>query len=159
MNVGGTTINALNLLKDHEEALGQLYAAYAFRFPSDREFWLGLSREEQEHANWVQSLRSRIEDDPSSLVVDRFPTAAIEHSLAYIAKLIERAEASGTTRINALSNALDLERALLEHRYFEVFSSGDPQIHRTLQLLQQNTQTHLRKVQDLWEACKQPATR
>ncbi len=159
MGVGGTTINALDLLKDHEEALGRLYAAYALRFPSDREFWLGLSREEQQHANWVQSLRSRIEDNPSSLVVDRFPAAAIEHSLAYVAKLIERAEASGTTRINALSNALDLERALLEHRYFEVFSSGDPQIQRTLQLLQQSTQTHLRKVQDLWEACKQPAAR
>ena len=159
MGVGGTTINALDLLKDHEEALGRLYAAYALRFPSDREFWLGLSREERQHANWVQSLRSRIEDDPSSLVVDRFPATAIEHSLAYVAKLIERAEASGTTRINALSNALDLERALLEHRYFEVFSSGDLQIQRTLQLLQQSTKTHLRKVQDLWEACKQPAAR
>lgn len=157
-SAGGTTIRELDLLKDHEKAIGRLYAAYARRFPADREFWLGLSREEQQHANWVQSLRSRIEDDPASLVVSRFPTKTIELSLAYVNRLIEASDASSLTRVNALSVALDLERALLEHRYFEVFSSEDPQIRRTLQLLRQSTQTHLQKVQHLWEACTQPAS-
>jgi hypothetical protein len=146
----------LDLLRDHEKAIGRLYAAYARRFPSDREFWLGLSREEEQHANWVQSLQSRIEDDPASLVVDRFPAATIELSLAYIDRLIDASDASSLTRVNALSIAVDIERALLEHRYFEVFSSNNPQIQRTLQLLRQSTQTHLQKVQHLREVCTQP---
>jgi len=152
MSVGGTVIHALDLLKEHEKAIGRLYDAYARRFPRDREFWLGLSQEEQQHAKWVESLRARVEETPSSLVVNRFPVATIELSLAYVNRLIESADASGLTRVNALSIALDLERALLEHKYFEVFHSDDPQIKRTLQLLRQSTQTHLQKVQHLWES-------
>ncbi len=147
------TIRALDLLKEHEIAIGRLYAAYARRFPRDREFWLGLSREEQQHAEWVESLRLRIDEDPSSLVVNRFPTGTIELSLAYVSRLIENADASSLTRVNALSVALDLERALLEHKYFEVFQSDNPQIERTLQLLRQSTQSHLQKVRHLWESC------
>jgi hypothetical protein len=87
--------------------------------------------------------------------VDRFPTGTIELSLVYINRLIENAEASHPTRINSLSVALDIERALLEHRYFEVFKSDNPQIRLTLQLLQKSTQSHLERVQHLWEAAAQ----
>jgi rubrerythrin len=148
-------IRALDLLREHEKAIGRLYAAYARRFPQEREFWLGLSREEAQHARWIDMLRSRAEEDPSGLVVERFPAAAIELSLAYVHRLIESADSPHLTRINALSIALDLERALLEHKYFEVFASDDPQIVRTLQLLQESTRSHLQKVQHLWDRVAQ----
>jgi rubrerythrin len=147
------------LLIEHEKAIGRLYAAYARRFPRDREFWLELSQEERQHARWVESLRLRVEEDPSSLVVARFPTGAIELSLAYVNRLIENADASHLARTNALSIALDLERSLLEHRYFEVFKSDDPQIQRILQRLRQDTQSHLQRVQHLWESVAQLSPR
>lgn len=155
MSVGETVIRSLDLLREHERAIGRLYAAYAGRFPEEREFWLGLSREEDQHAKWLDSLQSRVDEDPSSLVADRFPTAAIELSLAYVNRLTGNADSSDLTRVNALSVAVDLERALLEHKYFEVFTTNDPHIKRTLQMLEQSTQTHLRKVQHLWESCAQ----
>jgi hypothetical protein len=158
MHIGGLTIRALDLLKEHELAIGRLYAAYARRFPRDREFWLGLSQEERQHAEWVESLRVRVDEDRSALAANRFPTGTIELSLAYVSRLIESADAPSLTRANALSIALDLERALLEHKYFEVFRSGNPQIERTLQLLRQCTQSHLQKVLHLWESgAKAPA--
>ncbi|MGE5294511.1 MAG: hypothetical protein ACM3VT_06760 [Solirubrobacterales bacterium] len=158
MYFGGTTIRALDLLKEHELAIGRLYAAYAGRFPRDREFWMGLSREERQHAEWVESLRMRVDEDPSALAADRFPTGAIELSLAYVRRLIESVDAPSLTRVNALSIALDLERALLEHKYFEVFKSGNPRVKRTLQLLRRSTESHLQKVQHLWESgTKSPA--
>lgn len=152
MHIGGLIIRALDLLKEHELAIGRLYASYASRFPRDREFWLSLSWEERQHAQWVDSLRMRVDEDSSALVADRFPTGTIELSLAYVNRLIENADASSLTRTNALSIALDLERALLEHRYFEVFKSDDPRIERTLQVLRQSTESHLLKVQHLWES-------
>ncbi len=156
--VGGTVIRALDLLKEHELAIGRLYGAYARRFPRDREFWLSLSREERQHAQWVDSLRMRVDEDSSALVADRFPTGTIELSLAYVNRLTENADAPSLTRTKALSIALDLERALLEHRYFEVFRSDDPRIERTLQLLRQSTQSHQEKVLHLWEGCVQTPT-
>lgn len=101
----------------------------------------------------------RVDEDPSALVADRFPTGTIELSLAYVNRLTENANAPSLTRTNALSIALDLERALLEHRYFEVFKSDDPRIERTLDLLRQSTQSHQEKVLHLWEGCMQTPTR
>ena len=50
MNTQDVTIQVLDLLEEHERVIGRLYAAYAERFPQDRTFWQGLSREEDKHA-------------------------------------------------------------------------------------------------------------
>ena len=152
MNATDTVVNAADLLKEHEEAIGRLYAAYARRFPQDAGFWRGLAREESQHARWVASLRSRFDEDVSGLVVERFPAVAIQRSLAYVHKLTDLADWPGLTRINALSAALDIERALLESRYFEIFESDSARVKRTLDLLARNTRTHLDRVQSAWEA-------
>jgi hypothetical protein len=87
-----------------------------------------------------------VEDDPSALVVNRFPAAAINYSLHYINGLMEGAQRPSLTPVNALSAALDIEQALLENKYFEIFTSESGGIHRLLQLLIQSTRTHLEKV-------------
>ncbi|MEN6424174.1 MAG: hypothetical protein ABFE13_02335 [Phycisphaerales bacterium] len=156
MNAGSTTISALDLLKQHERVIGKLYAAYADRFPEEREFWLGLSQEEDGHAGYIESLEQRIADDPAGLIVDRFPAAAIEHSIAYVNKLIDQADHPSLTRVKALSAAMDIERALLENKYFEVFASDSPSIRRTLEILNRGTQAHLRKIRQFWESAAQP---
>lgn len=116
-------------------------------------------REEQQHARWVESLQARIEEDPAGLIADRFPVPTIEHSLAYVNRLAENADSSSLKRINALSVALDLERSLLEHKYFEVLAGDSPQVRRTLQLLERSTRTHFQKVQRLWESFAQMSPR
>ena len=150
MKTGEMVTQALDLLIEHEKVIGRLYAAYAERFPQDREFWLSLSQEEDHHAECIESLRPRIESDPSGMIVARFPTPAIEHSIAYVNRLIDQAEHPGLTRVKAFSAAMDIETALLENKYFEVFASDNPPLRRTLEALEQGTRAHLQKVRQFW---------
>jgi hypothetical protein len=146
MNMTDTTAHALDMLREHEKAIGRLYETYAHRFPQDREFWLILAQEEDQHARWIDLLQRRVENDPSGLVVNRFPAAAINYSLHYIDRLVEDAQRPSLTPVNALSAALDIEQALLENKYFEVFTSDSAAIQRLLHLLTQGTKAHLERV-------------
>lgn len=154
MNVGSAT-QALDLLKEHEKVIARLYSAYAERFPQEREFWQGLSEEERLHAGWLESLQSDIANDPRGLIVNRYPQAAVEHSIRYINKLINHAVDPNLTRVKALSAAMDIENALLENRYFEVFASDNPAIQRTLECLDRGTRVHLQRVRQLWQDAAQ----
>ena len=146
MDMTNTAPDAVDLLKEHELAIGRLYQAYARRFPDQQEFWTNLSQDEQQHAQWLAVLRREVERSPSSLIVDRFPAAAIEHSLRYVNTLIDGAGRSDLTAVNALSNALHLEEALLENRYFEVFCTDSAEIGSTLARLAHATRSHFEQV-------------
>jgi hypothetical protein len=150
MNVTDAAVEALDMLREHEKAIGRLYVTYAHRFPQDCDFWLGLSQEEDQHAQWIELLHSKIEEELSGLIVNRFPTVAISHSISYINRLIESANRPSLTPVNALSVALDIEQALLENRYFEVFESDSAEIKRVLELLSQGTKAHLERVRCAW---------
>jgi inactivated superfamily I helicase len=55
------------------------------------------------------------------------------------------------TLINALSTVLQLERALIENRYFEVFEGHSTGAQRTLALLADCTRTHQQKLHRFWQ--------
>jgi rubrerythrin len=152
MDITDTAVQAVDVLKEHEQAIGRLYAAYARRFPQDSEFWLSLSQEEEQHARWIESVQARLEQGPCGLVVNRFPIAAIRHSIRYIDKLIDGTNRVDLTPIKALSSALDIERALLENRYFEVFESDSAEVRRLLTSLARSTKAHCQRVQQAWRS-------
>ena len=151
MNLTDTVAHALDMLREHEKAIGRLYETYARRFPQDREFWLILAQEEQQHARWLELLQRKVENDPAAMVVNRFPAAAINYSLHYINSLAANAQRPGLTPVNALSAALDIEQALLENKYFEVFTSDSTAIQRLLHLLTQGTRAHIERVRTAWQ--------
>jgi len=155
MDAANAAVDRLGLLRAHELALGRLYRTYGETFPQHRDLWTRLSQEEQEHADWIDVLRLKVEEEPSGLVVDRFPAAAIEHSIDYVNRLIDRAHRGDLTAVNALANALDLENALIENRYFEVFASDSAEIKRTLSDLARSTQAHHEQVRRALQTARQ----
>ncbi|MBN2315694.1 MAG: hypothetical protein JXM79_17330 [Sedimentisphaerales bacterium] len=140
----------LRALKDHEQALARLYDVYAETFPECKELWMQLAREEIQHAHWLDKLQAGIEDSSEDFIVERFSIATIEHSIGYVTQLISRAQQADFTLINALSIALQLEKALIENKYFEVFEGDSGNTRRTLDLLAQCTQAHYEKLQKAW---------
>ncbi|MBN1509376.1 MAG: hypothetical protein JW955_21195 [Sedimentisphaerales bacterium] len=154
MHITDAMVREVDVLKKHERAIGRLYAAYARRFPKDSDFWLSLSEEEEQHARWIESLQARLEQEPGGRVVKRFPIAAIHHSIRYIDELIDGTNRVDLTPIKALSSALDVERALLENRYFEVFESDSPEVQHLLTSLAQGTKAHIEKIQEAWRRRK-----
>ena len=140
----------LGALKEHELALADLYEVYAETFPECKDLWVELSREEIQHANWLDTLQAGIEDSSEDFVVERFAIAAIEHSIGYVKQLAARAHEPDFLLINALSTALQLEKALIENKYFEVFEGDSENTNRTLALLEQCTKIHYEKLHKAW---------
>jgi len=150
MNIAKEPDVILGALKDHEHALAHLYDVYAETFPECEALWAELAREEIQHADWLDSLQARIEGSPEDFVVDRFSVATIEHSIKYVERLFDRAKQPDFTLINALSTALQLEKALIENKYFEVLEGDSANTKRTLEQLAQCTQLHYKKLHKAW---------
>jgi len=151
MNALDVAAEALGKLKMHEEALGRLYTAYAERFGEQAVFWSKLSEEEAQHARWIDMLETHVANDPGSFVARQFPLAAIEHSLAFVERLIAAAGGPDLTPIKAISAALNLEQGLLENKYFEAFETDGAKMKRLLALLQDKTEAHFAIVRQVWE--------
>ena len=131
--------------------IARLYEVYSQKFPEYEDFWMELSREEIEHADWISGLQARVEDSSDCFVVNRFPTGAVKHSIAYVEDLASGACEPDFLLMNAVSTALYLERALIENKYFEVFSGDSLETKRILNALAHSTQDHYQRLHRLWQ--------
>ena len=141
----------LGALKEHEQIIAQLYKVYAEKFSECKDLWTELANEETQHACWLDTLQAKVEDSSEDFVIDRFPIAAIEYSVVYVKKMIAQAHESDYTLINALSTALDLEKALIENKYFEVYEGDSVKTRQTLAQLAQSTHAHYEKLHKAWK--------
>ena len=154
MNITKAPEEILDAMKEHEQAIADLYELYAEKFPEYEDFWNDLSREEIQHAGWLGKLQDHIEDSTEDFVVERFPVGAIERSTEFVKKQIETAQQPDFVLINALSTALRLEEALMESKYVEILDTDSAKTKHTLKMLAQSTQAHYQKIRKLWQENK-----
>lgn len=151
MAIVETSSELLEALKRHELAIARLYEGYAQKFPGYGDFWMELSREEIQHANWISGLAARVEDGSDCFVVNRFPIGAIKHSIAYVEELANAPDQADFLLMNAISTALYIEKAMIENKYFKVFSGDGVETKRILNALAQSTQSHYQRVHKVWQ--------
>ena len=140
----------IEALREHELAIAGLYEAYAEVFPECEDLWAGLAMEELQHAKWIDALYANVQNNPQDFVVERFRICAIEHSIEYVKQQTAAAYQGDFMLMNALSTAVQLERALLENKYFEVFEGDIASTRRTLALLGESTRGHYQKLHRFW---------
>lgn len=140
----------MQALEEHEQAMSELYQAYAARFPEMDEFWSLLAMEEMIHADSVEFLLHKIEEGAAHAAQHQFKLAVIRNSSVYVREEIARANAVDLLPINALSIALSLEQAILERRFFEVFAEDSKEVASLLTGLQEGAQEHIHRVEEMW---------
>jgi len=142
--------NVIQLLSDHEEAIGNLYGEYAKVFQDQRDFWTQFSKEEFQHAEWVRSLQALLEKG-EVIFSERFHEAAIQTSLKFISRQIERAKEGNVTLIEALSVSLSIETSLLEKKFFDVFTGDSIKVQKIKRSLVDETKRHRKAMQEAWD--------
>lgn len=156
MNQIEEEIEEITLVMRHEETLGQLYLAFAIKFSDFEDFWKGIALEEQNHARWIRALNAKIKEGKITFDKDRFDKTAISTSIDYIDSQIKSVqEHHEISLINAASIALDLERAMIDNLWFEVFKTDAVELQKVLENLATATKKHAEKIQKLWEQAKQ----
>jgi rubrerythrin len=151
MNATESPGEILDALKEHELAIAGLYEVYAEVFSDWKDFWIGLANDEREHADWIAALGAEVASGAESFVGGRFRVQAVEHSIGYVRQLAAAASEPDLILINALSIALQLERGLLEKKYFKVFAGDSAETKKALALLTEGTRTHYEKLHKFWK--------
>lgn len=140
MKSGAT--NLLELLIEHESALGRLYVAFAGVFNDTRVFWQTLAGDEQRHARGLGSLLTdpKLEQWLGPEVQSRSP--AVKSSTQYVNEQEARAQAGGFSQLQALAVAKDIEDALIERLSLPSRIEGCAQIDAVVAELQAETNRH-----------------
>lgn len=112
----------MELLGEHEEALSDLYRAYARSFPEYREFWLQLAGDELHHASWLAKIVEEIRADIVALEIERPTIPAVTQSISMIVDEVTKACEEGVSLRHALNISIGIEDAMIEECFFELLN-------------------------------------
>ena len=147
--------NMVELLKSHEEALSQLYDAFARNFLDHKDFWFSLSGDESLHAQMIDVLFPKVQEGSVDLDENRFKRQTIQGSLDYLREVHAKTSKGEILPINAFSIALDIERGMVEKKFFEVFDGDSEELAQILSNLDADTRRHARRIQRAWARYRQ----
>jgi len=135
----------INTMVLQEETVGRLYSAFE-RIFLDMPVWRDLAIAERSHAQWLQALSGNIKD---VVVRKSFNIEAVKTSINYVNEKI--AEAIQMDSKKAVAISLDIEKALLEKNYLDIFLTDSAEIQRIIAKLKEDTMHHanlLTKIND-----------
>lgn len=144
------TNEIIEALAQHEEAISRLYTAYAKKFPSCNDFWHSLAMEETSHAAWIRTLHQKTDAGLVEFAESRFPLSGIEMSKQFVDGKTAAAGDIGPLA-EALAVAVDVERGMIEKKFFEVFEGDSLELKVILDALRVSTENHLGEITKAWE--------
>lgn len=138
----------IEALAAHEQALGDLYAAFAVKFPHAAELWHGLSVEEYGHRDVLRSLALQEGNHASFTDADRFNPADVRASSQRVREQVQVAEYSGLSLREALGEAIELERSVIEARAYAAVDGDAPNVKWALAHLREESEEHRRRLHE-----------
>ena len=145
-------VDLLDMLAEHELALERLYEVYAEKLPAWSHFWSELAAEESEHEQMIRVLKAKVEQGAIVCHPGRFSVEALKNSLDYVRGELARARALPIQLSEALSTARDVEEALIERHFFDVFEDDSAELAKTLQTLAAHTSAHRSRTLEAWSS-------
>jgi hypothetical protein len=140
------TAGVLELLKQHELVIKQLYDFFAEQFPQKKDFWLKIASEEQRHADFLQTLETNESYVNWFVESSHLGVAAIQFSIDFLIQERERMNVSGTTLLKAYAFSKDIEDALLEKYLSKINVNIPPEIAQVVAVLAADTKRHAQEM-------------
>ena len=144
-----------DFLVRNEESISELYLVYAGKYRDLAEFWHGLALEEKGHADCIRKLADKVVEQGLHIEPGRFRTEAIGNFTKYVQSETERARNEEMPLITALSIALDIEKSIIESKFFEIFDTDSAELKHVLHELAVSTNEHIQRVEKCWAEHRQ----
>lgn len=145
----------LQLLYRNEDILSQLYTVYVQKFPQMSTFWQKLVSDEKAHARWISILTKELENKRVFINKQRFSLQALSSFNSYVMNCISEAHTKNIDLLHALSLAVNCEKALIERKFFETFTTDSEEMKQTFLNLKTQTEKHIKYTEEAWEAERQ----
>ncbi len=141
MNEQEYQLEIVDMMAKNEVKLSELYAKYAHAYPTRKEFWNELAREEVSHGAWISTLKKRIEDGSVKFSSERF-NVDLNNDFYRHVQQEELKISENTPLIEALKTSGEIEEMMLEKKFFEVFQGDAPELEVLLLALEYSTKNH-----------------
>jgi rubrerythrin len=141
----------LDLLEEQENQASRLYAIYAIRFPEQRDLWERMSRDEVNHARWINGIRKAVDRGEAVVNPDVLRIEEVRKLAKILADQIARTEQAVLLPADAIRAAAEIEGSMLEESFPRVFESKREKIRKLLTRLQDETARHSKQVAELLE--------
>ena len=142
------SLDVIEAMAAYEDAVGELYAALALRFPQDGDLWLQLAAEERGHGEALRSLAGEADELSIFLDTDRFNAAEVRAATRRVKERTEVVTYSSVSLREALAEAVEIERSMVDSGVFQVFQTDTPAVVAVLDHLREQTAVHRRRLMD-----------
>ncbi len=138
----------LDKLVAFEQAVGDLYEVYSFKFQEEREFWQRISLEEYNHATVLKKLENVLSQGYLLFNIGRFDDKSINMTLSYVKRQYHHAVESEITLSQALSVATGIEASILDGSFYEVVQSDAEAFQQIACMMVTHTRKHRQILQE-----------
>lgn len=142
MEAGSDPDQVVEALARFEDALGDLYAAFALKFTRRSNLWQLMSDEEHGHADALRSLLGKADDLAVFIDVERFDVREVDAATERLTEQTQVAQYSSLDLREALAQAVELERSMIESRALTVFQTDTPAFVAVLDHLRDQSTQH-----------------
>ncbi len=138
----------LDVLREIELVVAELYRRFSISFPHDRVFWQDLSKDEENHAAMVTELKNTLLKNGAPFEVGEVNLFTLATYRKGIEGNIDRLQRGELSRRNAFFIARDFEKTLVEHRFYSTIRSENKDYQVIQNKIQKETETHLQKLEN-----------
>lgn len=150
-----TGIPIIDLLIQHEEAIGSLYKSCAIIFPNFAEFWQEFVIEEKAHADVLRMLAEQLKEEKVFLNDRKFNVTGVTTALEHVSRQQRLVESGTLTILKVLAITMDIERAIIERNFFEVFETDSVLMKREFAALKKHTAAHVERMATMLNLVRQ----
>jgi len=143
------TLDTLKAISDLELAVAELYRYFSGLRASEKEFWIALEEDEQNHARLVEKMIQMLLDRKFFCVPNRSfndsPVAALKNFVERHHRKLQKLEIPSDFK-SLLSIAWNVEYSLSEMNYLNLFSIAEGEFESLLLTITSDTAVHRNKI-------------
>lgn len=141
--------DALRVHIDLELTIAEFYKTCAEKWPEDGAFWMDVSKQELQHAKYIEQMSNIISNRLDKFALGRSCNpVAINTIISGIKKNIDLVKADSLTQIKALYIASDIEKSALESKIDEIVKTGDLECLELVREIVLQTEKHREQFND-----------
>lgn len=144
----GPYLETLAHIERSEAVVGEYYRQCALRWPEAAAFWNAIAAEEDTHTRSVQQISAMLKDTPQKFRQGRtISPVAVKTFIRGVEEHKTRVAAGELDQKRALFIAIDIEKSLLENRFYEILQADTDDFGKLIARITVETRGHFSRMQ------------
>jgi len=139
----------INHLIEYEMTLAGLYELCSRKYPDLETFWKNLSAQEVGHASTIRELLKKVDNKTVILKEKRFNIRPLEISIEHVQTVTKRVMDNELNLLGILSLAYDIEKSIIESKYYEIFEGTSRVINDVLKKVRDESRNHANTIGEM----------